>query len=303
MVVGGTPSTSLPAVPTEKRQRKKQGREARLAELRAQQAKARTRKRIITAVVIGVAIVGAALFFSGGDDDKVSTTGTSTTTAAGSTTTAAEGEGPPKGTPVPAGAKLDKWACPKADGSSPRTDSFPAEPPPQCIDKAKTVVAKVTTSEGVIEYTLDSAKAPIAANNFAVLSRYHYYDGTVITRIDQSIDILQTGSPKTQTIGDPGPGYDLPDEGSDFKYSEGDVVMARSSAGSSAAQYFVVVGPKAAGLDQDGSYITFAKITSGLDVAKKIFALFQPCASGDAECLGGAPSKLVTIDKIDIEER
>ena len=303
MVVGGTPSTSLPAVPTEKRQRKKQGREARLAELRAQQAKARTRKRIITAVVIGVAIVAAALFFSGGDDDKVSTTGTSTTTAAGSTTTAAEGEGPPKGTPVPAGAKLDKWVCPKADGSSPRTDSFPSEGPPQCIDKAKTVVAKVTTSEGVMEYTLDSTKAPIAANNFAVLSRYHFYDGTVITRIDQSIDILQTGSPKTQTIGDPGPGYGLPDEGSDFKYAEGDVVMARSQAGSSGAQYFVVVGPKAAGLNQDGSYITFAKITKGLDVAKKIFALFQPCATGDSECLGGAPSKLVTIDKIDIEER
>ena len=302
MVVPGTPSTSLPAVPTEKRQRKKQGREARLAELRAQQAKARTRKRIITAVVVGVAIVGAALFFSGDDDDSVSTTGTTTSTSV-SSTTAATGDGPPRGTPVPAGAKLDKWACPKADGSSPRTDTFPAEGPPQCIDKAKTVVATVTTSEGVMEYTLDSQKAPIAANNFAVLSRYHFYDGTVITRIDESIDIFQTGSPKTQTIGDPGPGYDLPDEGSDFTYSEGDVVMARGPQGSSGAQYFVVVGPKAAGLNQDGSYITFAKITSGLDVAKKIFALFQPCSAGDQECLGGAPSKLVTIEKIEIEER
>lgn len=301
MVVGGTPSDSLRAVPTEKRQRKKQGREARLAEVRAQQAKARMRKRIITAAVIGAAIVGAALYFSGGDD-KVTTTDTTTTTGP-TATTAAPGEGPPKGTPVPAGATLAKWACPKADGSSPRTDTFPSEGPPQCIDKAKTVVATVTTSEGVMEYTLDSDKAPIAANNFAVLSRYHFYDGTVITRIDESIDIFQTGSPKTQTIGDPGPGYGLPDEGKDFRYTEGDVVMARSQAGSSGAQYFVVVGPKAAGLNQDGSYITFAKVTKGLDVAKRIFALFQPCASGDPECLGGAPTKLVTIEKIDIEER
>ena len=302
MVVGGTPSTSLPAVPTEKRQRKKQGREARLAELRAQQAKAQTRKRIITAVVIGVAIVAAALFFSrGGDDNKVSTK--ATTTTIGSSTTAAKAGGPPRGARVAAGAKLGEWVCPKADGSSPRTDTFPAVGPPECIDRTKTVVAKVTTTEGVMEYTLDSKKAPVAANNFAVLSRYHYYDGTVITRIDESIDIFQTGSPKTQTIGDPGPGYDLPDEGKDFKYSEGDVVMARGPSGSSGAQYFVVVGPKAAGLNQDGSYITFAKITSGLDVAKKIFALFQPCASGDPECLGGAPSKLVTIKKIEIEER
>lgn len=302
MVVPTTPSTSLPAVPTDKRQRKKQGREARLAELRAQEAKARRRKRIVAGVIVaGLIVLVAFLSSRGGSDDDVAA-GDSTTSSS-TATTAASGEGPPRGEPVAAGAKLDTWACPEADGSSPRTDTFPAEPPPQCIDKAKTVVAKVTTSEGVMEYTLDATEAPIASNNFAVLSRYHFYDGTVITRIADTIDIFQTGSPRTQTIGDPGPGYGLPDEGSDFTYEEGDVVMARSSAGSSAAQYFVVVGPKAAGLDRDGSYITFAKVTAGMDVAKKIFALFQPCAAGDAECSGGAPSKLVTISEVEIEER
>ncbi|HEX2699262.1 MAG TPA: peptidylprolyl isomerase [Acidimicrobiales bacterium] len=289
-------------MPSDKRLRKKQGREARLAELRAQEAKARLRKRIIAGAVVAALIVAVAFLSSrGGDDDKV--TAGASTTASSTSTTAAAGEGPPKGEPVPPGAKLDAWKCPEVDGSSPRTDQFPAEPPPQCIDKTKTVVAKVTTTEGVMEYTLDSQKAPIAANNFAVLSRYHYYDGTVITRIADTIDIFQTGSPRTQTIGDPGPGYTLPDEGSDFKYTEGDVVMARSSAGSSAAQYFVVVGPKASGLDRDGSYITFARVTSGMDVAKKIFALFQPCAAGDSECSGGAPSKIVTVQKVEIEER
>ncbi|MGI8684519.1 MAG: peptidylprolyl isomerase [Acidimicrobiales bacterium] len=290
-------------MPSEKRQRKKQGREMRLAEIRAQEAKARLRRRIISGVVVA-AVVALFAFLStrGGDDENVAATD-STTSSSTTDTTAAAAEGPPRGTPVPAGAKIDKWACPKADGSSPRTDQFPAQPPPQCIGKAKTVVAKVTTSEGVMEYTLDSKRAPIAANNFAVLSRYHYYDGTVITRIADSIDIFQTGSPRTQTITDPGPGYILPDEGTDFTYTEGDVVMARSQAGSSAAQYFVVVGPRASGLDSDGSYITFAKITSGMDVAKKIFALFQPCAVGDNECSGGAPSKLVTISKVEITER
>ncbi len=274
----------------------------RLAEQRAAEAKARTKRRVIGAAAVAVLIVLVALLSSRGGDDETVTAG-STTTSSATATTATTGEGPPKGEPVPAGAKLDKWVCPDADGSSTRTDQFPAEPPPQCIDKDKTLVATVTTSEGVMEYTLDTTKAPIAANNFAVLSRYHYYDGTVISRIADTIDIFQTGSPRTQTITDPGPGYNLPDEGTDFTYKEGDVVMARSQAGSSAGQYFVVVGPKASGLDSDGSYITFAKITSGLDVAKKIFALFQPCAAGDSECLGGAPSKLVTISKVEIEER
>lgn len=294
-------------MPSDKRQRKKQGRETRLAEIKAAQAKARMRRRIITGVGVAALIALVALLTSrGGDDDTVAAGSTTSTTAAGGSTTStteAAAEGPPRGEPVPAGAKLEEWACPAADGSSPRTDQFPSTGPPQCIDKAKTVVATVTTTEGVMEYTLDTTKAPIAANNFAVLSRYHYYDGTVITRIDESIDIFQTGSPRTQTIGDPGPGYGLPDEGSDFTYKEGDVVMARSQAGSSAGQYFVVTGPKASGLDRDGTYIVFAKITKGLDVAKKISALFQPCAAGDRECLGGAPSKLVTIQKVEIEER
>lgn len=287
-------------MPTEKRQRKREGREARLAELRAQEAKARLRRRLLAVAAVAGLIVVVALISSrgGGDDDSVSADGTTT-----STTAATGEEGPPKGTPVPAGAKLDAWKCPEPDGSSDRVDRFPSSPPPTCIDPAKTLVAKVTTSEGVMEYTLDTRKTPVTANNFAVLARYHYYGGTVVTRIDQSIDIFQTGSPVTQTIGDPGPGYNLPDEGNDFTYSEGDVVMARSQAGSSGAQYFVVVGPRASSLDGQGNYVTFARITDGLDVAKKIFALFQPCAPGDAECLGGAPSKLVTIEKVEIEER
>lgn len=291
-------------MPSDKRQRKKQGRQARLEAIRAQQARQQRRKRLISSVVVAVvvALVVSVFFVGGGDDDEnVATEGTTSTTADGED---GDGEGPPKGEPVPAGAKLDKWACPAADGSSPRTDQFPSEPPPMCIDPARTYVAKLTTTQGDIEMTLDTAKTPNTANNYVVLARYHYYDGTVITRIDDSIDILQTGSPKTQTISDPGPGYTIKDEGTGFTYSEGDVVMARSAGPDSAgAQYFIVTGPKAAALNGQGTYVTFGKITSGLDVAKKIAGLFEPCPEGDQTCLGGAPSELVTIEKIEIEER
>ena len=287
-------------MPTDKRQRKKQGRQARLEELRAQQLRAQRKKRAVLAVIVAVAIVGLAAFFttSGDDDEEVATEGTTTTT------TTAAGEGPPKGTPLPAGEKLEKWACPKADGSSPRTDQFPSEPPPMCIDPSKTVVAKLTTSHGAVEITLDTKKTPQTANNYAVLSRYHYYDGTVITRIDDSIDIIQTGSPKTQTISDPGPGYNIKDEGTGFTYAEGDVVMARSQGpDSGSAQYFFVYGPKAGALNTQGTYVTFGKVTAGLEVIKTIGGLFQPCPQGDQSCLGGAPGELVTIEKVEIEER
>lgn len=291
-------------MPTDKRQRKKQGRQARLEAIRAQQVREQRRKRLITGVVVAVvAALIVGVFFVGGDDgdEEVATEDTTSTTAGEE---GEEGDGPPKGEPVPAGAKLEEWQCPAADGSSPRTDQFPAEPPPLCIDPAKTYVAKLATTQGDIEVTLDTAKTPNTANNYVVLSRYHYYDGTVITRIDDSIDILQTGSPKTQTISDPGPGYNIKDEGTGFTYAEGDVVMARSQGPDSASsQYFIVTGPKAAALNGQGTYVTFGKITSGLDVAKKIAGLFQACAEGDQSCLGGAPSELVTIEAIQIEER
>ena len=290
-------------MPSDKRQRKKQGRQARLEAIRAQQAREQRRKRLITSLVVAVvvALVVSVFFVGGGGDDDEDVAAEDTTS-----TTAEEGgeEGPPKGEPVPAGAKLEKWECPAADGSSPRTDQFPAEPPPRCIDPAKTYVAKLKTTQGDIEITLDTTKTPNTANNYVVLSRYHYYDGTVITRIDDSIDIVQTGSPKTQTISDPGPGYNIKDEGTGFTYREGDVAMARTQgADSASSQYFIVTGPKAAALNGQGTYVTFGRITTGLDVAKKIAGLFEPCAEGDQTCAGGAPGELVTIEKIEIEER
>ena len=221
----------------------------------------------------------------------------------GSTTTSvASAPGPPKATPVPAGAKLAAWTCPKPDGSSPHTDQFPSTPPPMCIDPTKTTVAHLSTSEGEIDITLDTKKAPNTANNFAVLSLYHYYDGTAIFRIDNSIDILQSGAPKTQSASDPGPGYTIKDEGSGFKYSDGDVVMARTSAPDSAgAQYFFVVGPKASALNDQGTYVTFGHMTAGLDVAHKIESLFLACPSTDQTCgPTGGPSRAVTINKITI---
>jgi hypothetical protein len=37
-------------------------------------------------------------------------------------------------------------------------------------------------------------------------------------------------------------------------------------------------------------------------VLKKIAGLFQPCPEGAQGCLGGAPSRLVTINKVEIKE-
>ncbi|HZQ26383.1 MAG TPA: peptidylprolyl isomerase [Acidimicrobiales bacterium] len=281
-------------MPNEKRQRQKAGRQQRQEQIRAAQKRRRQRNQII--FLAGVAVLVAAVAF-------LSTRGGGKSTSSKTSTTAANG-GPPTGKPVATSESITgDTPCPKADGSSKATFKF-AKTPPMCIDPAKTYTAHVSTSEGDFDIALDTKKTPNTANNFVVLSRYHYYDGTTIARIDNSIDILQTGSPHTQTIADPGPGYTIKDEGSGFQYSEGDVVMARSSGpDSGAAQYFLAYGPQVSQLNGQGTYVTFGKVSGpGLDVLKKIGALFQACAAGDQSCLGGAPSRLVTIKTIDIKE-
>jgi cyclophilin family peptidyl-prolyl cis-trans isomerase len=279
-------------VGTEKRDRKRQGRQARQEYLQAQRRKAKLRKQAMAVVVVVALIFGVSLMFTG--DDGTDPPPTTTTTAAGAI---------PKADPVANDKKISgDTPCPPADGSAEPAYSF-EKAPPMCIDPAKTYVATMRTTEGDIEITLDTKKTPQTANNFVVLSRYHYYDRTSLFRTNTGIAIIQGGSPHTQFNNDPGPGYTIPDEGTGFKYTEGDLVMARSQGPNSAsAQFFFAAGPETSQLDGQGTYVTFGKVTAGTDVMKKILALHKddPTAGSPGE---GGPSKLVLIDSIDITEK
>jgi cyclophilin family peptidyl-prolyl cis-trans isomerase len=279
-------------VPTDKRDRKRQGRQARQEYLRAQKQKARLRRQIISVIVLVALVLGISLLVTAGDDN-----GGEDRPADDDNTTL------PTAKPVADETEVKgDTPCPPANGSAKPTYKF-EKPPSMCIDPAKTYVAKMTTSEGVIEVTLDTQKTPNTANNFVVLSRYHYYDGTALFRTNTGIAIIQGGSPHTQDNADQGPGYNIKDEGSGFKYTEGDLVMARSQGpDSGSAQFFFAAGPETSQLDTQGTYVTFGKVTKGTDVMKKILALHKddPAAGQPGE---GKPSKLVTIKTVEIIER
>jgi cyclophilin family peptidyl-prolyl cis-trans isomerase len=256
----------------EKKSRERQARAARAAA-------ARRRRMVKTLTGFGVVIVvlgliAASFQMFGSSSDTASSTSTTTST-----------------TVVPT-------ACPNADGSSPRTIDFKA-PMAMCIDASKKYTATFDTTEGTVVVALDTTKTPNTVNNFVALSRYHYYDGSQIFRTDPSIDIIQGGGPHTQDNSDPGPGYNIKDEGTGFKYTEGDLVMARSQgADSASAQFFFATGPNVSQLDSQGTYVTFGHASSGVDVLKKIIGLHVATSDG----LGGKPSHTVTINKITIAE-
>jgi len=273
--------------------------------VQAARRKEAQKRRLLTFGIGGAVILAVIVYFvatsSGKSSSKVASN--TPTTASSNTTAPASAGGPPKAPAPPPGASITgPTPCPKADGSSPRTTSF-AQAPPMCIDPAKTYTATFDTTAGKIVVALDTKRTPGTANNFVVLSRYHYYDKSSFDRIDTSIDIIQGGSPTTQSISDPGPGYTIKDEGGKFSYSAGDLVMARSSGpDSGAAQYFFVTGPKASNLDSQGTYVTFGKVSQGLDVLQKVQGTYVPCAASDQSCLGGGPNPAVIVNSVTITE-
>ena len=281
---------------TEKRERQKTNRQLRLEELQRQQRKARNRKLIVrwTLIVVlaGGAIYGISLWVNRDNGtstaDSTTTTLTPTTVVTGTSFTYGTGE------------------CPPTDGTATPTTTF-ADAPKQCIDPSKTYKALFDTSEGKVEVQLDTTRTPGTVNNFVTLSRWKYYDGSKIFRTDTSIDIIQGGG-KTNTDS---PGYTIPDEGGTFTWSDtggkgpftyqaGDLVMARSgSPNTGGGQWFFGVGPNVANLDAQGTYVTFGKVTQGLDVLQKVLALNVDDPSSG---LGGAPSRPVTVNSVTITE-
>jgi cyclophilin family peptidyl-prolyl cis-trans isomerase len=310
-------------VPTDKRQRQRANRADKAAAARAAAKSRANRRRAIAGGLAVLVIVGIVAFLIGTSTGKSKSATSSSTTAASAPSTAAANAAPTTTTPVPPKAPPVKGgqaltaATPCPTASSPRVSKF-AQAPPTCIDPSKAYTATFSTSEGPIAVALDTSTVPQTVNNFVVLSRYHYYDGSSFDRIDQSINIIQGGSPTTQDITDPGPGYTIKDEpASKFKtdssgnltgpynnYAAGDLVMARGgSPNSAAAQYFFITGPKASALNSQGTYVVFGHVTSGLQTLENIEQnLYAPCPSGDRTCLGGAPSRVVLVRSITITE-
>lgn len=277
---------------TEKRERQKLNRQQRLTELAAQQRRSTTKKRGLQVAGLVALVLLVVLIFNVTSSDDTSTVAPTDTAVDAATDSTAPAATAPVVT-APGASITGDTKCPAVDGSQARVTKF-EKAPPMCIDAAKKYTATFDTTEGSIVIDLDTAKTPQTVNNFVTLSRYKYYDGTVIFRTDTSIDIIQGGG-LTNTDD---PGYTIADEGSGYKYVEGDLAMARTGEPNSAGgQWFFVAGPKASALDGQGTYVNFAKITSGLDVVKNILAL-----SSGSGALGGVPSRNVVINSVTITE-
>jgi len=283
---------------TDKRERKKVNRNLAREERQKAQRNAVIKQRVIR-YGIGIPLAILALWAVSKFFITTDSTSSSDTTVASSDTTIAVSDTTiasltPTLSTTPGEQIEGDTKCPATDGTAVRTTNF-SKAPPMCIDAKKSYTATFNTSEGTIEIALDTKKTPKTVNNFVTLSRYKYYDSSFIFRTDLNLEIIQGGGESNTDD----PGYNIEDEGNGYKYTEGDIVMARTGEINSAGgQFFIVTGPKASFLDDQGTYVVFGKISKGLDVAKAILGL--NAGSGQ---LGGAPSRAVKITSVTIAEK
>jgi cyclophilin family peptidyl-prolyl cis-trans isomerase len=277
-------------VPTEKRQRQKAGRQARLeAEQKAQKRKVALR-RTITLAIVAVVVVGISYLIFGhhGSSEASSTS----TTVASSTTTKPAPKGGSGNTS--ASAITTSADCPASLTATLNKPTYPSAPP-MTIDPSKTYTATVTTDVGSFTIQLDPKIAPKTVNSFVFLAQHHYYDCVVFHRVIQTF-MDQTGDP-TGT-GDGGPGYQFADElpkKASPQYPLGSVAMANSGPNTNGSQFFVVSGPEGESLPP--SYTLFGTVTSGMDVVNKINA-----GGSSASSSTGTPVTLHRMISVTISE-
>lgn len=289
---------------TDKRERKKANRAAKLAAEQAAAARARRLRTIRNVITAGVVLVVAMVLISvlsgcSNDGDDAGNLAATTTSAAddGNPDTEPEGddaEAPP--TEEPDG----EVPCPTAPEGV-RVIDFD-EPPTFELEDGATYLATFETTEGTVVAELDTERTPDTTANFIALAEHCYFHGTDLFRTEVPSGVIQGGSPHTQDNTDPGPGYTIDDEGGRFTaedYGTGALAMARTAAPNSASgQFFFLASengrylgdPNALG-DAAGSYVKFGQVTEGLDVLEAIVALDDGSST---------PTRPVTVESVTI---
>jgi peptidyl-prolyl cis-trans isomerase B (cyclophilin B) len=231
------------------------------------------------AVVVVLGIAGTLLVLTGGSNSA-----TTQAAAAPSTTAAGAASATPT---VSAGPN----PCPSPTVKPPATPGQFAAAPNASLAAGKTWKLTITTSCGPVVAQLDGAKAPKAVANAIFLSQKKFWNGSPCHRLGASgLFMLQCGDPTGTGTG--GPGYQFgPVENAPANgdYPAGTLAMARSTSESSqGSQFFIVYQDTQLG----GKYTVFGKITSGLDVIKKVAAGGVATPGSDGS---GPPSRAISI--------
>ncbi|MQB01131.1 MAG: peptidylprolyl isomerase [Actinobacteria bacterium] len=262
----------------QKRARKKEFRDQRLAEYAAGARRRRLAMFVAVAVAL-LALIAVAIGsgFVGGDEGDEDSPAAQGDTGTGDV--ACGGDDPPEAEPM----------------------QYDAAPEDQ-LERGVDYRAVVHTSCGDIEMDLLEKKAPATVSNFIFLANEGFYDGLSWHRVERNT-VVQTGDPNGINGEEPdGPGYGIKDEPpkASSEYVYGVVGMANAGPGTAGSQWFIVTfkdGP--AGYQP--LYAIFGKVDEGsYETLEKIDKL--PTKGGNDAVQAVQPQTPVFIESIEILE-
>ena len=168
-----------------------------------------------------------------------------------------------------------------------------SEPPKMAIDVNKKYTATIDTDKGPVVVELFAKEAPKTVNNFVVLARDGFYDGTIFHRVIPSF-MIQGGDPTGTGTG--GPGYQFEDETDKEKnphvFQEGTLAMANAGPNTNGSQFFITEQPTP---HLQGKHTVFGQVTKGQDVVHAI-------ATADRD-ENDRPKEEIHIKSIKVEEK
>ena len=162
-------------------------------------------------------------------------------------------------------------------------------------------VVEFVTNQGIIELTLDRAKAPKSVENFMAYAASGFYNGTIFHRVIPNFmiqgggfDVKMTQKPTQKMVEN--------ESSNGLKNYVGTIAMARTSDPQSASsQFFINVNDNDflnKATSQDGwGYAVFGKVTKGMDLVNKIAAV----KTGVQQGMGDVPVSAIIIEKTRIK--
>lgn len=255
---------------TDRRQRQKENRAARLESERRVASRRELRRRLVIALGVGLGMAGLLALFNLVGSNEEETGLPARYLEYRGQPTACEAASPPEETVTTFGEAADQ-----ALGSEP-------------------ITATILTSCGPIVIELAPAY-PLTVNSFVFLARQGFYDGTVVHRLIPGFRI-QAGDPNADGTGNPG--YLVPDEfpPDDFIYEEGVVAMENSGGGTTGSQFFIVVGDDARFLNN--TFSVLGHVISGQETLDAIEQVPTTNTPGTNE--RSRPTETVYIESIEI---
>jgi peptidyl-prolyl cis-trans isomerase B (cyclophilin B) len=252
-------------VPTEKRQRQKEGRQVRLAAKRKEQKRRQLIRRSVIVVIVAGVVVGSVLLFTQHGSTTTTTTTTSTSTSTTTTTTTLPVAFKQKQALLNAVAAAA--GCPRSPTATANTLSWPAAPV-KMINTSASYSAIFKTDIGSFTVALNAAQAPITVNNFVFLAKKGYFRCGALFRVIPGF-ATQGGAPDQTNTDSSQPGYTIPDENMKSTFTLGELAMANTgSPNSGGSQFFFVAKNETI----QGTYAVFGHVTSGLSVLERINA-------------------------------